>query len=280
MAKMTEQKNQPIVKPVVGINCDYRPAGRDNISLGWLPAGYFERVEAAGGIPVMLTPLAEDADLRRVLEGLDGVVLSGCRLDLDPVRLGFDPHPVSRAMPQRREDFDRRLARLCYEMKIPVLAIGVGMQTLNVVCGGTLFQHIPEDVLRPLHHRDAVENCLRHIIEIVPGTRMDAIYGPGEIRVNSDHHMAIDNLAMPFRVSATAPDGVVEAYESAIDDWAVIGTQWHPESESASALDMQVFEAFVDAACDRILELRGVDTPTEAVQGYESPATIKMPMAA
>ena len=275
MAKMTEQRNQPPVKPVVGINADYRPAGRDNYALGWLPAGYFDKVEMAGGIPVMLSPIAEDDDLRRVLERLDGVVLSGCRLDLDPVRLGFEAHPITRAMPPRREDFDRRLAALCYEMRIPVFAIGAGMQTLNVVCGGSLFQHIPEDVLRPLHHRDPVEKCLRHIIEIVPGTRLDSIYGPGEIRVNSDHHMAIDHLAMPFRVSATAPDGVIEAFESAVDDWSVYATQWHPESDTASALDMQIFEAFVDAAAERILEREG-----RVEEVYEGPATIPMTAAA
>jgi putative glutamine amidotransferase len=69
------------------------------------------------------------------------------------------------AMPQRREDFDRRLAKMVFEMKIPTLAIGAGMQTLNVICGGTLFQHVAEDVFKSLCHRDPVENCLRHVIE-------------------------------------------------------------------------------------------------------------------
>lgn len=155
-------------------------------------------------------------------------------------------HPASRSMPPRREDFDRRLCRLAYEMKIPTLAIGSGMQTLNVICGGTLFQHVAEDILKPLCHRDTVENCLRHVIEIVPGTRMDHIYGPGEIRVNSDHHMAVDQVAPVFRVSATAMDGVVEAYESIDEQWWCLGVQFHPESHSASALDMQVFETFMD----------------------------------
>lgn len=245
----TSKKNQP-KKPVIGINADFREANRDHGTLAWCTGGYFESIDQAGGVPVVLVPTASDDDLRRVLEGLDGVLLTGCRLDLDPIRLGFDPHPVTRAMPPRREDFDRRLATLCYEMKIPVMAIGAGMQTLNVVCGGSLFQHIPEDILRPLHHRDPVEKCLRHIIEVVPGTRVDQIYGPGEIRVNSDHHMAIDHLGHPFRVSATAPDGVVEAFESAMEDWFVLATQWHPESETASALDMQLFEAFVEAAAE------------------------------
>ena len=72
----------------------------------------------------MIPPMTEDDDLRRVLEQIDGLVLSGCKLDLDPVRLGFEQHPVTRPMPPRREDFDRRLAKLAYEMKVPTLAIG------------------------------------------------------------------------------------------------------------------------------------------------------------
>ena len=92
-----------------------------------------------------------------------------------------------------------------------------------------------------------MESNLRHIIDIVPGTRVDAIYGPGEIRVNSMHHMAVDQVARQFRVSATAPDGVIEAYESIDEDWYCLGIQWHPESETASALDMQVFENFLTA---------------------------------
>lgn len=237
-------------KPIIAINADFRPAKSETFSFSWMHSGYYDSVSRSGGIPMMLAPLTEDDDLRRCLEQVDGVVLSGCKLDLDPIRLGFEPHPVTRPMPARREDFDRRLAKLAYEMKIPTLAIGAGMQTLNLICGGTLFQHVSEDVYKSLCHRDSVENCLRHCIEIVPGTKMDGIYGPGEIRVNSDHHMAIDQLASVFRVSATALDGVIEAYESIDEDWWCLGTQFHPESESASALDMQVFEAFIDGVKD------------------------------
>ncbi len=134
------------------------------------------------------------------------------------------------------------------------------MQTLNVVCGGTIYQHINEAFARSLHHYDPVEKNLRHIIDIVPGTRMDTIYGPGEIRINSSHHQAVDQLATPFRVSATAPDGVIEAYESILDDWYCVGVQWHPESDTSSALDMQVFQHFMQACSEveqpMILQLR------------------------
>ena len=191
-------------KPLIAINADFRPS--KPVSFSWLPTGYYDSVSNSGGIPLLLPPLAEDDDLRKLLQNVDGLVLTGCKLDLEPVRLGFEPHPATRPMPTRREDFDRRLARLAYEMKIPTLAIGLGMQVLNVVCGGTLFQHVQEDVMKALCHRDGVENCLRHVIEVVPGTKMDLIYGEGEIRVNSDHHMAIDQLASTFRVSATAMD--------------------------------------------------------------------------
>lgn len=244
-------------KPIIAINADFRAAKSETFSFSWMHSGYYDSVSKSGGIPLMLPPLAEDDDLRRILEQVDGVVLSGCKLDLNPVRLGFEPHPVTRAMPPRREDFDRRLAKLVREMKIPTLAIGVGMQVLNVTCGGTLFQHVAEDVYRSLCHRDAVENCLRHVIEIVPGTKMDSIYGPGEIRVNSDHHMAIDQLASVFRASATAMDGVIEAYESTDENWWCLGTQFHPESESSSALDLQVFESFIDGIKDE--HAAGVD---------------------
>lgn len=236
-------------KPIIGINGDYRAERKDAVALSWFNSGYYDCVTAAGGIPVLIPPLAEDDDLSEMLGNLDGLVLAGCNLDLDPVRLGMQKHPATRPMPNRREDFDRRLAKLAVKRRMPLLAIGSGMQTVNVVCGGTLFQDVKEDVPKAFHHRDAVETNLRHIIDIVPGTRMDTIYGPGEIRVNSQHHMACDNIAEPFQVSALSPDGVIEAYETIDDDWFCLGVQWHPENETASALDMQVFETFL-AACE------------------------------
>ncbi len=236
-------------KRLIGINGEFRDAKKETSPLSWFNTGYYDAVISAkpGGLPILVPPLADDDDLRQFLSMLDGVVLCGCSFDLDPVRLGMQKHPATRAMPNRREDFDRRLCKMAVEMRIPILAIGIGMQTLNVVCGGTLIQHIGEEVQKPLLHRDPVESTLRHVLEIVPGTRIDHIYGPGEIRVNSQHHMAVDQVADPFRVSATAPDGVVEAIESVDDDWFCLGVQWHPENDTASALDMQVFETFLEA---------------------------------
>lgn len=240
-------------KPIIGMNCDFRPEGKETSALSWINAGYYDSVTKAGGVPAIIPCLENDDDLRQVLQTFDGFIMAGCKLDMDPIRMGLEKHPATRVMPPRREDFDRRLAKILYELKIPVLAIGSGMQTMNVVCGGTLFQHVTEDIPRALHHRDNVENNLRHVLEIVPGTRMDHIYGPGEIRVNSDHHMAVDQVAPCFKVCATTPDGVIEAYETINENWFCVGVQWHPESDTASALDMQVIETFM-SACEQQAE--------------------------
>lgn len=236
------------MKPVIGVTGDFRPERYDGAALSWFNTGYYDSVMGAGGIPVLLPPMENEDDLRQMMDRLDGIVLSGCNLDLDPLRMKMHPHPAVKVMPKRREDFDRRITEMAIQRRMPILAIGSGMQLVNVMCGGSLFQHIPEDLPRSIHHRDPVEKNLRHVLEIVPGTRVDMIYGPGEVRVNSNHHMAVHQLSSRFRVSATCPDGVIEAYESIEDDWFCLGVQWHPESNTASALDLQIFEAFVDAA--------------------------------
>jgi putative glutamine amidotransferase len=235
-------------RPIIGINCDYRPEVKDTEAFVWIHAGYFEMITNAGGIPFIIPPVADPKDQKELLQMCDGLVMIGCKLDLDPVRMGMEKHPSTRIMPTRREDFDRRLAKMAYDMKIPTLAIGSGMQTMNVICGGTLYQHIPEDCPKAIHHRDIVEANLRHVLDIVPGTLMFKIYGEGEIRVNSDHHMTVEHIAPCFNISATTPDGVVEGYESNDESWFCLGIMWHPENRSASALDMQVVEELIEAS--------------------------------
>jgi len=235
-------------KPRIGITGDFRPERHDGEALSWFNTGYYDSVSAAGGMPVLLAPYETEEEIHNALDMVDGLVLAGCSLDLDPERMKLHPHPAVRAMPQRREDFDRRITELAIERRIPILGIGAGMQLVNVLCGGSLIQHIPEEMPRALHHRDPVEKNLRHVLEIVPGTRLDMIFGPGEVRVNTSHHMAIRNLASRFRVSATCPDGIVEAYESLDEFWFCLGVQWHPENCTASALDIQIFESLIEAS--------------------------------
>jgi putative glutamine amidotransferase len=237
-------------KPLIGINADYRDARKDSPAFSYLSSGYYDSILKAGGVPVVVPPLDDEADINCVLNTLDGFVLVG-GADLDPRRDGFMRHPTVRPMEKRREDFDRTLAQLLCDRRIPVFGIGVGMQLLNVSMGGNLFLHISEDLPDAIPHKDPQDPGHRHSLDVIPGSVMEKVYGDGEIRVNSMHHMAVDELARGLVVTARCPDGVIEAFESEVHDWFVIGTQFHPEAESASALDQRIFEEFLDGVRSR-----------------------------
>ncbi|HYW79186.1 MAG TPA: gamma-glutamyl-gamma-aminobutyrate hydrolase family protein [Thermoguttaceae bacterium] len=242
-------------KPLIGVNADYRAAQKNAPSFAFLGTGYFEAITKAGAIPVVIPALEDEEDLDRVLELLDGVVMIG-GADLDPRNDGFMCHPSMRLLDSRREQFDRMLMRLVARRRMPVFGIGCGMQLLNITLGGNLFFHLPEDMPRALPHLDTMDRSHRHALEVAPGSLMERVYGEGEIRVNSMHHMAVDEIAPGLTATAWCPDGVVEAIESASEDWIALGTQFHPENESASALDLRIFEEFIAGVTGDVVEMR------------------------
>jgi len=244
-------------KPLIGVNVDYRSSRKDSPAYCFLHAGYCNSLLKAGAVSMLIPPMDDEDDIRRVMNLLDGVLFIGGH-DLDCRRDGYMLHPSMRLLDARREDFDRCLMNLVAERHMPVMGIGAGMQLLNVSQGGTLFLHVPEDLPCAIPHCDATDPNHRHALEIEMGTLMERVYGEGEIRVNSMHHMAIDDVAPGFAVTARCPDGVVEAIESATDGWFAFGTQFHPEHESASALDLRIFEEFVTGITGDVIEMRMV----------------------
>jgi putative glutamine amidotransferase len=244
-------------KPVVGFNADYRAARKDSPALSYLTAGYYDAVIRAGGIPMVVPPLDNEADASAVLDKLDGFVMVG-GADLDPRRDGWMLHPSIRPLAPRRESFDRRLMRIVADRRMPVFGIGAGMQLLNITMGGNLLLHIPEDRPAALPHLDPLDPAHRHTLELTPGSLMERVYGDGELRVNSMHHMGLDEIADGFEVTARCPDGIVEAIESRMPDWFAIGTQFHPEAATASALDRRIFEEFIDAVREAPASMRMV----------------------
>ncbi len=242
-------------KPLIGLNADFRSARKDSPAFSFLCSGYYDSLSQMGGVPVVIPPLRSEDDIQQVLDALDGVVMIG-GFDLDPRRDGYMLHPSVRPLEERREDFDRKLMDLVADRRMPFFGIGVGMQLLNVSQGGNLFLHLPEDVPRALPHLDAMDRSHRHALVVEPGSLMERVYGDGEIRVNSMHHMAIDDVAPGFRVTARCPDGVVEAIESVMEEWFAFGTQFHPECQSASALDIRIFEEFIVGITGQVVEAR------------------------
>lgn len=235
------------VRPFIGLNADFIPASKVSRPQIRLHAGYFDAIVAAGGMPLILPPLGKEPELNAFLDRVDGFVLTG-GLDLDPRRQGLPLHSSIQLMAERRESSDRMLVRMLMERQIPVLGIGVGMQQLNVAAGGSLVMHIPEEFPKAMPHLDA--SCTgphRHLVMVEPNTRLDEIYGCTELRVNSNHHQAVKQPGACFRVAAKSPDGIIEAIEAVDSNWFCIGVQWHPESDSASALDTQLFDCFVQS---------------------------------
>lgn len=242
-------------KPLIGVNAEFRAAKKDSPAFSFLFSNYYDAIQTAGGVPLVLPPLTNEDDLLTALDSLDGILFVG-GADLDPRRDGFMVHPSVRALDPRRETFDRLLMKHVGERRMPVFGIGVGMQLLNVSQGGNLFLHLPEDLPTAAPHKDPSDPQHRHALEVAPGSLLERVYGEGEIRVNSMHHMAIDEVAPGFMVSARCPDGVIEAIEYRNDDWFAFGTQFHPEADSASALDIRIFEEFVDGVRQNSRQLR------------------------
>lgn len=237
-------------KPMIGINADFRAAARSTPAFAYLAQGYFQSIINAGGVPVVIPPLQDLDSVNTVLDSVNGFVLIGGG-DLDPRNDGFMLHPSVRPMDAGREQSDRMLMNEIAERRLPVLGIGTGMQLLNIQQGGNLFLDIKEDLPKAVPHHDPQDSNHRHTLDVVSDSLVGRVYGDGEIRVSSRHHMAIDEVAPGFRVTARCPDGVIEAIESEMMDWFALGTQFHPECGAASALDVRIFEEFVEGVAER-----------------------------
>lgn len=237
-----------VPRPLVGITSEYL-APKTGAPYARVNSGYFDAVLTAGGLPILVPPLRKDnfAELDALLDLLSGVVMVG-GMDLDPRKRG-EPLPATvQPMPARREESDRHLLTKVVERKMPLLAIGVGMQLVNVHFGGTLFAHLPTDNPKAMPHFDPTGGPHRHMVLVEKNSYLEEMYGADELRVNSTHHQAVNQVGKRLRVGAKAPDGVIEAIETTDESWFCVGVQWHPECDTASALDRQIFDCLVQAA--------------------------------
>jgi putative glutamine amidotransferase len=198
----------------------------------WAP-GYAAVLKAAGAEPVVVANHSANLSWGEILEGLHGVVFSG-------------HGSAGNQLAAEEEQF----CDWCRTHQFPILGIDQGLLALNASYGGSNYLDLPRDLPDALQHRHPPEKGVRHAINVVPGSRLAQLYGEGEIIVNSEHRRAACRVARGFRISARALDGVIEAIEAEADGWFALGVQWHPASETASGLDIQLFRGLVDS-CGR-----------------------------
>ncbi len=211
---------------------------------------YTEALLAVGAVPVML-PLPSDLSvLPDCLSRLDGLLLSGGD-DVDPTHYGETQHWVCGDVTPLRDSFEIALCREAIRHRLPLLGICRGVQVMNVAQGGSLFQDLkseyPGETLA--HQQKQLSRYTSHAVQFSEDSALAAIFGCNALQVNSHHHQAVQKVAPGFTITATAPDGVIEALEYPELPFC-IGVQWHPErlvESQKDTLHRRLFEAFADA---------------------------------
>jgi putative glutamine amidotransferase len=200
---------------------------------------YMRAIELAGGVPVVLPPLADG--IATLLDRLDGICLSGGP-DLDPAAYGARAHEQLGPTEPQLDRFERELARAADSVGVPLLGICRGAQALNVARGGTLHQHVAG------HRQTELPDRPTQRVTVAPDSLLAAVTGAADtLEINSFHHQAVDVLGAGLRVVARAPDGTVEAVEDAARPF-VLGVQWHAETLTERPEHGALFAALVQAA--------------------------------
>ena len=252
-------------RPVIGITGNYEEL---TCKLG---RGYYQSVVAAGGVPVIIPPVADADTLVNTLSHIDGLILSG-GADINPLYVGEEPSPRLRGINQERDLPELMITRLAYNRQIPMLGICRGIQTLAVALGGKVAQDITMQA-NVKHSQDADRSEQTHSVKVDENSVLYHIYEQTVLYVNSFHHQAVKESGDKFRVVAKSSDGIIEAMESS-EYKPIMGVQWHPECYEEG---LPLFRWLVDEARifrkanelhDRVLTLdTHCDTPMFFPQG-------------
>jgi putative glutamine amidotransferase len=227
---------------------------------------YERAVELAGGEPVRI-PLDQDpAEVMKIIERCDGVLLPGSNADVDPAKFGAARNLRTAAADPRRDTVDELLLQDAYNMRKPVLGICYGLQSLNVYRTGSLIQHIPdflpEELRSRVDHEAGKTVAVAHAVEVVPDSKLAGILAAeGEkliVPVNSSHHQSAGEIGDGLRIAARCPDdGIIEALEGTTPDHFVLAVQWHPErSINQDEPSRDIFRALIKAAEVRHRQLK------------------------
>lgn len=243
-------------RPLIGV-----PTGREKsqrffgLPLYIMNQTYVRTLENLGALPVMIPLQMSEATLHGIFERLDGLFLPGGE-DIDPINYGAEPHPQLGATDQERDRTELLMTRWALESGMPVLGVCRGVQVLNVVCGGTLYQDLhsqradleKHDYFPPTYERYRIT----HQVAIEPDSRLARSLGTIH-EVNSMHHQGIAQLGNELRIVGRAEDGLAEAVELPLLPF-VVGVQWHPEELART--DQHSSSLFYDFICAAAEEWR------------------------
>jgi gamma-glutamyl-gamma-aminobutyrate hydrolase PuuD len=229
-----------VSRPLIGITMG--PATPESPYVQ-LRASYAHAIEGAGGLPVLVPPMAPES-LAALLERLDGVVLPG-GADVDPAEYGEAPHPKTETNPEL-DRLELAVARWAIDSDLPTLGICRGQQLLNVALGGTLIQHLDD------HRQPGDRTALTQPLTLTRGSRLAEIFGATRIEANTMHHQAVKVLGRGLRAVAWAADGTIEGIESDEHPWLLM-VQFHPEElVGFHEPSQRLFTTFVDACRARM----------------------------
>ena len=213
---------------------------------------YESSLHRAGADFKVLDPMHDDPE--RIVKEVDGLLLTGGG-DVDPALFGEAPHATYAPAEPGRDDHEIALVKHAIGAGLPVFAICRGVQVMNVACGGTLVQDIPSQITTDVRHTvDIPKNAIAHEVWVTPNSLLwmlmrESLEEGDALKVNSRHHQSVQRIADGFEVTATAPDGIVEAIER-IGPAFCLGVQWHPENFWRTGEFRPLFEGFI-AACTK-----------------------------
>jgi putative glutamine amidotransferase len=220
---------------------------------------YADAVKMAGAEPVRIPLDRSPAEVMKLIERCDAVLLPGSKADVDPAKYNAAPQPETAEADSKRDTVDELLLQDAYNMHKPILGICYGLQILNVYRTGTLLQHIES----PINHEAGRTVPVAHEVAVEPGSTLaELIQQKGKsllIPVNSSHHQSAETVGDGLRVVARCrEDGIIEALEGTSHDHFVLAVQWHPErSVEIGEPSRAIFRAFVEAAKVKASELAG-----------------------
>ncbi len=237
---------------------------------------YHKHIVAAGGVPVIIPPVADKDVIINTLERLDAIILTG-GADYNSLWAGEEPSAKLHHINAQRDLPELLITRLAYNRNIPMLGICRGIQTLAMALDGKVIQDISETIPNTIKHSQDADTCEpTHSVSVAEGSMLHDVYGKDKLYVNSFHHQAVGDCGPKFIVTAKANDGVVEAIESS-EYRKIMGVQWHPECMGDDG--QPLFKWLVDAAAEhnkakaihnRILTLDShCDTPMFFPQGVK-----------